>query len=228
MESERSIAILIPTLGRGDRLAAIVANIEQTTPEPHHVYFIAESHDVDSLSKALHSTARLIINDHKPNYAGAINCAYERTKEPFLFAAADDLVFHPGWATAAMAEFDVPAIQVVGTNDLGNSYVLAGQHATHYLVKRSYLDEIGGDGDFDHTFLPEIYDHNYTDTHFIAVAQKRSVFAPCLSSVVEHFHPAFGKAKMDATYERGNREYNVDRERFLSEMKRLGVDGWHA
>ena len=60
-----------------------------------------------------------------------------------MFAGADDLNFHPGWDTAALAVMD-GWVQVVGTNDLLNPYVTAGLHATHYLVDRRYLDDVGG------------------------------------------------------------------------------------
>jgi hypothetical protein len=84
-----------------------------------------------------------------------------------VFAGADDLNFQPGWDTAALALMD-GWVQVVGTNDLLNPYVTAGLHATHYLVDRRYLDDVGGVVDQGPgSFLFDGYDHQYTDTEFI-------------------------------------------------------------
>src|SRR5690606_14218191 len=117
----------------------------------------------------------------------------------------DDLHFHPGWDTAALAHMD-GWIKVVGTNDLLNPYVRDGLHATHYLIARDYLDNIGGCVDEGPgSFLHEGYDHQYTDTEFIGTAKARARFRPCLESVVEHLHAYSGKGEApDATTEKAS------------------------
>jgi hypothetical protein len=100
---------------------------------------------------------------------------------------------------------------VVGTNDLLNPYVLAGSHSTHSLVARWYLDEHGGVVDMGPgSFLPESYDHNFTDTEFIGTAKMRARFRPCLEAVVEHLHVLTGKSPADATHERSVRGFADD------------------
>jgi hypothetical protein len=95
-----------------------------------------------------------------------------------------------------------------------NPYVLAGTHATHYLVSRWYLENAGGvadappgDPSWPASLRPPVlfegYDHNYTDTEFIETARARGVFAPCLDAVVEHLHVVAGKAQWDETYRKG-------------------------
>jgi hypothetical protein len=107
----------------------------------------------------------------------------------------------------------VDPIKVVGTNDLANPDVLAGSHATHYLVARDYATN--GVVDAPGLMLYEGYDHNWTDTEFIETARHRGVFMPCLASVVEHRHWAWGKASMDETYSKGCRNERVDQMHFL-------------
>ncbi len=100
---------------------------------------------------------------------------------------------------AALAQMRDP-VQVVGTNDLLNTDVLQGTHATHYLIDRRYIDQAGGvPGAPPGIVLFEGYGHNFTDTEFIAVARARGVFAPCLASVVEHVHFFAGKAEPRGT-----------------------------
>lgn len=206
------VAILIPSYGRIDRLEAVVANARDATPGATVVLLLEpDEHAAVIGHGGIDGAVAISTVDGFGTYAKAINCGYRNTAEPLLFAGADDLRFHHGWLDAALATMKATGAQVVGTNDLGNPEVLAGDHATHYLVKRGYLDAVGGV--FDQgpgSFMPDCYDHNWTDREFIATAQHRGVFAPCLDAVVEHCHPAWGKAEMDSTYRKSFREESAD------------------
>lgn len=215
------VAILIPTYGRTGRLKQVVDNASHPDAT---VYLIMEPDEAIAVEGAV----TLTHPDRFGSYAKAINYAYRHTAEPLLFAAADDMNFHSGWLEAAKAELS-DEVLVVGTNDLGNPDVLAGEHATHYLVDRRYLD--GRGGVFDEGpggFLPDCYDHNWTDREFIEVAKLRGVFKPCLASIVEHMHVHWGKAAMDDTYRKSFANENGDgvvyRQR-MAEARRLCVDG---
>jgi glycosyltransferase involved in cell wall biosynthesis len=206
--------IIIPTLGRPDRLAGIVANIAWETRCPHRVIFVVEESDQASIDavEALHLIP--VINQRKANYQGAVNTAYLQSDADELFCGADDLMFMPGWDLIAHRG----AGRVLGTNDLYNHHVLAGVHSTHSIVDRTYLDEIGGVIDEGpRSFLYEGYDHNFCDTEFIATAKMRCEFSPNLDAVVEHLHPAAGKAEFDDTYARSFSGF--DRDRRLFEMR---------
>lgn len=205
------IDILIPTYGRADRLAEVAANIHDATITPHRVVFIIEDADLEA-TRHLTGTADVVVNEHAPCYAGAILTGYQHTTNPYLFAGADDLRFHRGWDTDALATMRaLPHLRVVGTNDLVNPYVQAGHHATHYLVDRRYLDRVGGTVDAGPgSFLPTCYTHNWTDTEFIGTAKMRAVFAPCMNSVVEHLHHGVGKSTYDATYAKGDAHIGED------------------
>ena len=206
-------AIFIPTYHRANKLQALVQNIKEATPEGHKIYFIVEDDDTESKAviTALHE--KYIINTGKPYYADCINTAYKKTTEPYFFTGADDLRFYPGWLAEAKKCLLRGAL-VVGTNDLHNPDVLLGQHATHYLVKRSYIDAEGGRMDATKGTVLYPYEHNYTDTEFICTATKRGVFLPCLKSKVEHIHWCWGLADKDETYEKGFRANSRDKEIF--------------
>lgn len=210
------IAVLVPTYGRPDRLADVAANIASSTETEHRVVFAVERDDTDSIAAAEHLDADLVINVHRPNYSGAITSAYEASGADYLFAGADDLRFHPGWDRAALAHMD-GWVQVVGTNDLLNPFVLAGYHATHYLVDRRYLDEVGGVVDQGPgSFLFDGYDHQYTDTEFIGTAKMRARFRPCFDSVVEHLNAWSPKGEVDATARKTMRAIDTDSELYDS------------
>jgi hypothetical protein len=192
----------------------VAENALQSSPDVI-VYFVVEPDDTGTMEMIGTNPFRnvnFIYNERSRNYAGAINTGVQRTTEPLVFAGADDLNFHAGWLEVAEAKM-VDPIKVVGTNDLGNPYVLAGDHATHYLVARDYATN--GVVDQPGLMLYEGYDHNWTDTEFVETARHRGVFAPCLESVVEHRHWAWGKASMDETYNKGCRNERVDQMHFL-------------
>jgi len=212
------IDVLVPTIGRADRLAAVAANIHAATDAEHRVVFIVECEDEASDDAATATGDTVILNRHAPNYAGAIQTGYEATDGEYLFCGSDDLRFHHGWDRHAIATMEaLPHLRVVGTNDLLNPYVQAGTHATHSLVARRYLDEVGGVIDAGPgSFLHEGYDHQFTDTEFIGTAKARAVFAPCMDSIVEHMHFLAGKSDHDATYERAYAELAADEATYMA------------
>lgn len=213
------IDVIVPTMWRPERLGRVAANVHEATDAAHVVTFVAEADDSATITAAEALAAadpavRLITNDRARNYAGACNAAVASSTAEWWFGGADDLNFHQGWDTEALAGAE-DALRVVGTNDLLNPYVLSGEHATHYLVHRSYVAEAGGTPDCGPgVAMWEGYDHQYTDTEFVAVARARGEFRPCLDSVVEHLHFGNGKAPMDATYEHGQRHVGADRALF--------------
>lgn len=204
-----AVAILIPTFERSHSLQRVVDNIHENTLGEYTIYFIAEPRDLGTIKAVKGTTAQLLLNEQEPCYAGAINTAYHKTKEPYLFLGADDLAFHQGWLKACLSRFRY-GVEVVGTNDLAHPDVLAGTTATHSMVTRRYIREEGGRADMKDTVLYP-YKHNYCDTEFIATAKARGVFMPCLDSKVEHLHWAWGKAPMDSTYRKGFGHNTSDR-----------------
>jgi glycosyltransferase involved in cell wall biosynthesis len=205
------IDIIIPTLGRPHRIAEVVDNITKATSAAHRIVFVCEAHDADSIAAVKALDLEPVLNSRTRNYQGAVNTAYHATDGEWLFCGADDLNFRPWWHAECLQETG----RVIGTNDLYNAYVLKGWHSTHSLVRRSYLDELGGVVDEGPgSFLAECFDHNFCDTEFIATAKMRGEFRPCLSAIVEHLHPAAGKAEIDATYQRSMAEFDRDARMF--------------
>lgn len=200
MATSRQLAILIPTLGRADKLAGVVSNIlDSGVPRNTRIIFIGEAHDEETIAECRNLKATLILNQRSPSYAGAINTAVKATTVDAFFIGSDDLNFHHGWYQKAEVWLDY--FGVVGSNDLANFEVLRGDHATHYLVTYEYAMQ--GSIDNPDQMLHEGYTHNWVDTEFIATAKFRNQYTPCLESVVEHNHPTWGKATMDATYAKG-------------------------
>lgn len=151
------------------------------------------------------------------DYARKINVAYSSTREPLLFLAADDLQFHPGWFERAAAHID-DHVGVVGTNDLGNPRVIRGEHATHCLVARSYIDE-HGTIDEHRKVLHEGYHHEYVDDELVGTAKQRGAWAFAGDSIVEHLHPHWGKAPTDELYDGQEARMRASRDHYLQRRR---------
>jgi hypothetical protein len=91
-------------------------------------------------------------------------------------------------------------VEVVGTNDLGNPLVMRGEHSTHTLFTRRYINERSGVLDEPNKVLHEGYPHEYCDDEFIQTAKARGCFAMALDSHVEHMHWAWKKGQIDPVY----------------------------
>lgn len=212
------VAILVPILGRPHLVEPLKRNVENVTPDPH-LLFIPDVKDDESIEACYDCGAMFTLGGK--TWAEKINWVTSQLGPRFryIFCAADDVLFHDGWLDKVMAVmgthnggrvFIEDAVRVVGTRDLLTANVEAGDHATHYMVDRRYIDKVGGVIDEGPgSFLPTVYRHNYTDSEFIETAKKRGVFAPS-TAVVEHLHPLAGKAMHDATYRIGDESKAAD------------------
>lgn len=211
--------ILVPVLNRPHRVRPVLDSVAAATPEPHRVLFIAQADDTDELEALTLAAADvLVVSPDRRNYAKKINDGYRASDEALLFLAADDLDFRPDWLRRAQAML-TDSVAVVGTNDLCNPRVMCGQHSTHTLVRRSYIETLSGVVDQPDVVLNEQYDHEYCDDELVQTAMSRRVYAHAFDSLVEHLHPNVGKAPIDATYKLGTRRTRESRMLFNRRRK---------
>lgn len=202
--------IIVPVLDRPQNVQPLLDSVSSATPEPHRVLFVADETDDEEIAAVNAAGGDLLIVPKKRvSYPCKVNSAYESSTEPLLFLAADDIRFRDGWLTEAISHLS-ETIHVVGTNDLGNARVVAGEHSTHTLVTRAYCDLPGATADRTHSVMHEGYRHWYCDDELVGMAKKRGAFVSATECIVEHLHPYFGKAKKDATYLAGESRKRAD------------------
>lgn len=148
--------ILIPTYRRPERIAGLVKNITETTPEPHRIIFICD--EGDSMREAFRRGAIGVMNERSPSYAGAINTGIGFSDSEWVFTGADDLEFTHGWLKA-MIPLMVEPWCVIGTNDDNWGPAKDGTTATHMAVRTSYVRLRGASVDGPGTALHEGYKH---------------------------------------------------------------------
>lgn len=193
------VAIIVPLLRRPWRVAPLLGSITATTTVPHEVVFACTPSDlatIDAVRAERHDP--LLVPWHpKGDYARKIQAGIDATDSPYVFTGADDLKFHPHWFENAAKLMD-GTVGVVGTNDLCSKRVMAGEHGTHFLVARWYIDL----GTFDEpgVLFHHGYVHEFVDDELVGTAKKRGAWAHAADSVVEHLHPMNGGAPMDDLY----------------------------
>lgn len=175
---------------------------------------LSPDHDADAPGPTVRHPFMPVTTSGPGTFAEKVNLGYRQTSEPWLFLVGDDVRFHPGWLDHAQHVARSTGARVVGTNDLGTPRVQAGEHATHLLVSRAYVDEHGASWDGPKVVAHEGYGHWFVDDELVTVAKQRGVWAAALGSVVEHLHPLFGKGDPDEVYELGGSHAEADREVF--------------
>lgn len=209
-------AVIVPTRGRPRNAEPFMTSLRASTGLAT-AYAICDDDEPESV-EAWRAAGAEVIVDNVITFAKKVNVGYAKTSEPWLFLVGDDVRFHPGWLDHAQHVGEVLEASVVGTNDLGNERVMKGEHATHLLVRRSYVEETGASWDGAGVVCHEGYRHNFVDDEVVRAAKLRGVWQMALGSVVEHLHPIFKKADGDATYDLGEAAYDTDKALFESRL----------
>jgi hypothetical protein len=211
-------AVLVPTMRRPQNAVRFMASLRASTGLAT-AYVIVDEDDVES-AIAWADQGATVVNyprraDGRPgSFAEKVNVGYQElllrdVPAPWLFLAGDDVQFRPGWLDHAQAAAG-ERFHVIGSNDLSNPRVVSGQHATHMLIRRTYVEEVGASWDGPDVVCHEGYSHWYVDDEIVTAAQRRGVWTAALGSVVDHMHPLFGKGPDDDTYRWGLRNVEDD------------------
>lgn len=227
MMDASDLVIAVPMLGRPHHVAPLLDSIRETAPGAR-VMFVVTHGDDSVWSTVLRCWARgrgsgryrenVTVGaismpwSGRGDYAKKINQVIARTREPLIFTGASDLRFHAGWLEAAIGKL-APGIGVVGTNDLGSPRVVSGEHATHMLVTRDYVQRLGTI-DERGKFFHEGYPHEFVDDEAVETAKRRHAWAMALDAHVEHLHPDWGKGERDRMYDQAPARARVGRRVF--------------
>lgn len=225
-EATEEVAIIVPVAQRDNARTFLTSLGESLTPKQRdqvRIYVMADDGDLltSDAWEPQYSGGAAVIDEHRylremGSFAEKVNRGYGISTEPWLFLVGDDVKFHKGWLDQAMQTARATGKSVIGTNDLGNPAVQAGEHATHMLISRDYIDKVGASWDGPGVVCHEGYRHWYVDNEIVLAAKQRGEWAPCLASHVEHLHPLFGKGKTDEVYRIGQAAAETDAALFKS------------
>lgn len=210
------VAVIVPVLRRPQNAEPFMRSLRASTGLAT-VYAVADDDDPETAQAWSAAGAEVIVGDAR-TFARKVNLGYAKTAQPWLFLTGDDVSFKPGWLDHAQHVADTFKADVVGTNDLGNPRVIAGEHSCHLLIRRSYVDEVGASWEGPGVVAAEAYHHWYVDDEIVTAAKQRGVWQMALGSIVEHNHPLWGKAEGDEVYELGQSRAEDDRTTWASRL----------
>jgi len=142
--------IIIPTLGRPDKLAPLLENIRAATRSKFCVYFVIEGDDFETAG----AVGALVSKDCKAEVgtfgscAAAVNGGYRASHGEFFAVVNDDCKFEDGWDEAALEYFS-DEVHIVGLNDG------SGDCKCFQMFRRSYIEEHSGVFDKPNTVYHE-------------------------------------------------------------------------
>lgn len=210
------VAVIVPVMERPQNVDPLVESLLASTGRAN-IYFVCDHDDEQEIAAVNgNADANIIINNSpSKTFATKCNLGYRETDEPWLLFVGDDVHFYLGWFEAALqAAGDKYAF--VSTNDLGNRAVMAGLHATHPMILRTWIDNHGASFDGAATVCHEGYSHWYVDNEWTLVAKRAGQFVYCPDAIVEHLHPLWGKSSNDHVYQRGQAASQKDQQLWLT------------
>jgi hypothetical protein len=211
------VAVIVPVMKRPQNARPFMDSLRASTGMAWAYPVIDEDDMLTRKAWELQGVEPLI--SEGPTFAKKVNTAYRETDEPWLFLCGDDVHFHPAWLDHALHLAKTSGAKVIGTQDLGSPRVLAGEHATHLLIARDYIDEVGASWDGPGVVCHEGYRHWFVDDEIVWTAKQRGVWAFAAGSVVEHMHPLWKKGEPDDVYKLGQSFAAEDQQTFMARAK---------
>lgn len=210
------VDVIVPVLHRPQNVRPLMESLRASTGLAT-VYFVAEPDDLEEHNEIRQYGAELLICPG--TFAQKVNYAYGVTTAPWILPVGDDVFFRPGWLDHAQEVARRYNATVVGTNDLLNPRVMRGEHATHPMIRRDYINTIGASWDGPGIICHEGYRHWFVDDEIVTAAKQRGVFQAAIGSEIEHRHPIGGKVPNDAVYEAGTKHAKADKTLFEKRRK---------
>jgi hypothetical protein len=217
-----TVDVIVPTVkARSGNIPELAASLKASTGLARLVLVLDDEDHRDELHEMGVTGFAWI---YQPgSFARKINTAYRESAElnprPWFQVVGDDCRFHPGWLDHSQMVAKFYGGKVIGSNDLANPRVMRGEHATHWMIARDYIDEQGASWDGPGVVAHEGYRHWFVDDEIVTVARQRGVFQSALAARIEHLHPITGKVASDEVYEKNDKYAAQDRDLFEKRVK---------
>lgn len=205
-----SYAVIMPTFHRVARARLCIQRlVESMQGRKVGLYLVLNADDSESL-EAFEGLPRVIVPKGSTAvfaWNEGLRVAARDPEAQYFVLGADDLAWRPGWLDAVMK---VSA----GAGYIGlNTLEYEDRACTHYVLSRDFIVNVLGG-----VLIPPPYKHCYSDKEVFERAKKAGAFVYCKDAVVEHLHPAHGKADMDETYTAATAYDAEDRETYYKRL----------
>jgi len=214
LESPQSIAIILTTYHRHNRLPWLVSEVYRTAQVPFNLYFAVEDDDHETIEtvKSLKGTTILCSGR---TAVSAQNYAYTKTTESIVGLISDDLEFNDGWLRKVIEHFDShPTIMVIANGASDNGGQTCDRGCATFIMRREYIDKYGAIDQPGVIYHPG-YKHTFSDEEFWKTATFRGVACFHTGAWLIHSHWNLNtKYPHDETYHRSEAWGREDCETF--------------
>lgn len=214
------VDVIVPVLHRPQNVQPLMESLRASTGLAT-AWFVCEADDIEEQEEVRRCGGEVLSATDAHTFAEKVNFAYGQTDASWILLCGDDVRFRAGWLDSALDVARRYRSAVVGTNDLCNDRVTRGEHATHPLISRAYIDEHGASWDGPRVVCHEGYHHWFVDDEIVTVAKQRGTFQAAMASQVEHLHPMTGKVPTDEVYELGTAHVKEDQALFASRVEKF-------
>lgn len=218
-EARPEVSVVVATRGRAGQAAACIERLLHAS-RGYRVEVIVVTDDPLTFAATDCLATRVILSAERTPAPAGWHQGAALARADVLALGADDLWYGHGWIGETLDRLaDFPDGEgLVGFNDLGRD---GNELATHWAVSRGFARKhLGG------ALYPPCYQHYYGDNEVTARAKAAGRFQWAHYALVEHRHPAFGKAAVDAGYALASRVMEADR-RLFEQRQAMGFpDVW--
>jgi hypothetical protein len=182
-----SIAILVPTRGRPERAKALRESIRATAFDRVAVTFYVDDDD-PALPAYIDLVGARLVTGPRLGYTATLNRLAEASEATILGAFGDDVLFRtPGWDRIVESTLSTPGIAY------GDDLIHGKNHPSAVFMSSVIVKALGW------LALPATT-HQWADDGWKRLGQETGLLRFMPEVVVEHMHPAVGKADWDDTY----------------------------
>jgi glycosyltransferase involved in cell wall biosynthesis len=211
------VDVIVPTVKeRSGNIRGLAASLKASTGLARLILVLDDEEHRDQLAEHVDVADSIITPGRFPV---KVNAGYKASDAPWIQVVGDDVTFHPGWLDHQQWVADRYGAKVVGSNDLANPRVIAGEHATHWMIARDYIEDSGASWDGPGVVTHEGYKHWFCDDEIVVKAQSEGVFQMASGAVIEHHHPITGLVAYDSVYKRNDVYADRDRKRFQKRVR---------
>jgi len=182
-----SIALLVPSRGRPERARDMVVSVHDTRVGAVRVIVIV---DEDDPTLTQYERLQPVVIPAGLHFTGALNRVAREVWDEFdvLGAFGDDVLFRtPGWDLTVAETLATPGIAY------GDDLIHGVKHPSAVFMSSVIARALGW------LALP-VTSHQWADDGWKRLGQATGLLRYMPSVIVEHMHPAVGKAEMDDGY----------------------------
>lgn len=207
------VDVIVPTVkARVANLPRLLLSLRATTGLARPLLVLDDQDHYEAVRSA--TTVEFDWVEQPGRFPVKLNAAYPHTKAPWIQFVGDDCSFHPGWLDHQQWVAGNYGGKVIGSVDLANLRVMRGEHATHWMIARDYIEDSGASWDGPGTLAHKGYTHWFVDDEVVAKAKAEGVFQMASGAVIEHHHPIATGEEPDEVYRRNDQYAAEDHKLF--------------